>query len=103
RRCRGWMASQIRGMVRNPRYTGVQRWRVSHFATDPDTRKVERRKRPDCEWIATHNEALRIVSDELFARVKARTQSRTDPDQRLRSGGVAKYPLSGLLKCSRCG
>lgn len=103
RRCRGWMGSQVRGMVRNPRYTGLQRWRVSQFATDPDTRKVERRARPSAEWVTTTNESLRIVSAELFERALARTQSRTDPDKRLRSGGVPKYPLSGLLKCSHCG
>jgi len=103
RRCRGWMASQIRGMVRNVRYTGAQRWRVSQFATDPDSHKIERRARPESEWVATHNEALRLVSDKLFARAQERTQSRSDPDKRLRSGGIPKYPLSGLLKCSHCG
>jgi site-specific DNA recombinase len=50
----------------------------------------------------THkDEALRIVSDELFARAQRRT--RLGGDQRLKSGGKPKYLLSGLLECGVCG
>jgi hypothetical protein len=46
---------------------------------------------------------LRIVSDELFERAQVRARTGVNRDKRLKSGGKAKYLLSGLLKCSECG
>jgi site-specific DNA recombinase len=43
------------------------------------------------------------VSDELFARAQGRTRVRANSDVRLKSGGRAKYLLSGLLVCGECG
>jgi hypothetical protein len=50
RRCRGWMASAVRGMLKNPLYTGQQRWNASQYLRDPDTGKDRRRARPESEW-----------------------------------------------------
>lgn len=103
RRATGWMGSCIRGILKNPLYTGLQRWNVSMFVRNPETVKIVRRKRPKSEWVVNHDESLRIVSDELFAAAQCRTQDRSDPNKKLRAGGKPKYPLSGLLKCSACG
>jgi len=95
------LGSCIRGILKNPLYTGLQRWNVSMFVRNPETEKIVRRKRPKSEWVVNHDESLRIVSDELFAAAQCRTQDRSDPNKKLRAGGKPKYPLSGLLKCQR--
>jgi site-specific DNA recombinase len=84
-----------------PPYTGTVHWNTSEWVKDPDTGKRSRRERPRAEWITHKDEALRIVSDELFARAQRRT--RLGGDQRLKSGGKPKYLLSGLLECGVCG
>lgn len=103
RRCRGWVASAIRVILRNPLYTGHVRWNVSQFVRDPDSGKHKRRRRSQAEWVTHHDESLRIVSDELFDRVQARMQAFANSDKRLKSGGKVKYVLSGLLYCEACG
>lgn len=103
RRCSGWADSAVRVILHNPLYTGRQRWNTSAFVRDPDTKAYLRRRRPQIEWVENKIEALRIVSDELFARVQQRRQTLASTDPRLKSGGKAKFLLSGLLKCSVCG
>lgn len=48
------------------------------------------------------DESLRIIPDELFERAQARTRAAANSDKRLKSGGRAKYLLSGLLVCNVC-
>jgi site-specific DNA recombinase len=104
RRCKGWINSSVRSILRNPLYTGVQHWNTSQYLRDPDTGKDRRRARPRAEWTVSRQEHLRIVSDELFQRAQSRTRARANPgDARLKAGGKAKYLLSGLLTCGRCG
>ncbi|MGO8854420.1 MAG: recombinase family protein [Steroidobacteraceae bacterium] len=102
RRSNGWVASGVRGIVINPLYTGALRWNVSRFEKDPDTGKSLRRRRPQTEWVVHQVEALRIVTDELFASAQARTRPMTPAEKRLKAGGSPKYLLSGLLKCDVC-
>ena len=102
RRCRGWMASAIRVILKNPLYCGRMRWNVSQFVRDPDTGKYKRRRRPQTDWVENREESLRIISDEVFERAQARTRASADSDKRLKSGGKARYLLSGLLVCKVC-
>lgn len=102
RRCTGWMGSAVRVILRNPLYTGTVRWNVCQFIRDPDSEKYKRRTRPKSDWHTYKDESLRIISDELFARVEARTRG-PKGDERVRSGGKPKYLLSGLLRCKVCG
>lgn len=87
----------------NPLYTGVQRWNASRFEKDPDTGKTLRRRRPQSEWVVNQLEELRIVNDDLFAAAQLRTRRLKDGEKQSRSGGGARYLLSGLLKCELCG
>ena len=103
RRCRGWVGSAVRVILMNPLYTGLVRWNVSQFLRDPDSGKYKRRRRSRDEWVSHRDEALRIISDELFEQVQERFRSRANPDKRLRTGGKAKYLLSGLMYCESCG
>lgn len=103
RRCRGWVASAIRVMLRNPLYTGHVRWNVSQFVRDPDSGKCKRRRRSEAEWASHHDDSLRIVPDAIFEQVQARMRAHTNHDQRLKTGGKIKYLLSGLMYCEMCG
>lgn len=104
RRCKGWLGSSVRSILKNPLYTGQQHWNTSQYLRDPDTGKDRRRARPRAEWTVVRQEHLRIVSDDLFQRAQTRTRARANPgDARLKAGGKAKYLLSGLLTCGRCG
>jgi hypothetical protein len=53
-------------------------------------------------WVEHRDEALRIITDELYERAQARTRVAANSDKRLKSGGRAKYLLSGLLVCNVC-
>ncbi len=103
RRCRGWMASTVRVIVCNVRYTGLIRWNTSEWVKDPDSGKRLRRERPRSEWHEYRDESLRIISDETYERAQRRSRDIANPDKRLKRGGKVKYLLSGLLKCNVCG
>jgi site-specific DNA recombinase len=103
RRHSGWMGNGVRVILLNPLYTGAMRWNATRFEKDPDTGKTLRRKRPQSEWVVNHIEALRIVSDEMFASAQQRTRPVNPGDSRLRTGGRVKYLRSGLLMCETCG
>ena len=97
------MGSGVRVILVNPLYTGAMRWNASRFEKDPDTGKTLRRRRPQSEWVVNQVEALRLVSDAIFASAQARTRPMTDVEKHLRAGGRPKYLLSGLLNCEVCG
>jgi site-specific DNA recombinase len=70
--------------------------------------------RPPGEWIVAHQPELRIVSDELWEKVKTRQRERAERigarvrrglsgHQARATGTYPKYLLSGLLKCGICG
>ncbi len=70
--------------------------------------------RPPGEWTVAHQPELRIVSDELWEKVKARQRERAEQigarvrrglsgHQARATGTYPKYLLSGLLKCGICG
>ncbi|GFE79257.1 resolvase [Steroidobacter agaridevorans] len=102
RRCKGWMGSAVRVILRNPLYGGRVRWNVSQFVRDPDSGSYKRRRRPKAEWVEHQDESLRIIPNELFEKAQARTRAAVNSDKRLKSGGKAKYLLSGLLVCNVC-
>lgn len=103
RRCRGWVGSAIRVILRNPLYTGHVRWNVSQFVRDPDSGSYQRRRRSEAEWVHHHDEALRIVSDELFGKARARLQQSAARGSGIRTGRNVKFLLSGFLVCGSCG
>jgi site-specific DNA recombinase len=103
RRADGWMASGVRAILLNPLYKGQLKWNRTTWTRDPDTKKRVRRKRPKAEWVEKTLPEIRIVEDATWAMVALRMSSLKDGDKRLKNGGVAKYLLSGLLRCDKCG
>jgi len=102
RRCSGWVGSGVRTITQTPIYGGLVRWNANTYVKNPDTGAVKCKPRPRSEWIEYRDESLRIVSDELIAQVQARMKARSSPNKNLRSGGKAKFLLSGLLRCGCC-
>jgi hypothetical protein len=97
RRCRGWVASAVRVMLRNPLYTGCVRWNVSEFARGSGLWKVQ--ASAAIRGGVGEPSRRRIVSDEVFQSVQMRMRQLANNDKRLKSGGKAKYLLSGLMYC----
>jgi site-specific DNA recombinase len=102
-----WSRSQIRSMLRNPKYTGYNVWNRH------DKRKGRPLLRPRSEWVwsptPTHEA---IVSRELFDQVEERahrnkvaaktsTTARPYHGTPLRKGRT--YVLRGRVRCGMCG
>ena len=106
------------GILNNCLYDGRYIWNRREWRKNPDTGKRTYVKRPKGDWIETEMPELRIISPELWGRVKDR-QARLSSEQgeRVRLGLRAasasasgcstgrgfKYLFSGMLKCSQCG
>ena len=121
RRRAGWLCSAIAGdpvrgtgILNNESYRGVVVWNRSRWirsAADSANRRAV--ANPRSEWIEQHDESLRIVSDELWGRVKARQRQRAHgigarietglSRKQAATGRAPRYIFSGWLTCSECG
>ena len=122
RRKGGWCASAIHGnptrglgILNNETYVGRVIWNRSRWVRSAaDSSKRRQVQNPRKDWIVREDERLRIVSSELWARVKARQvdqahrigariaagMSKADA---IRTGAGPKFLLSSLLRCGVCG
>jgi DNA invertase Pin-like site-specific DNA recombinase len=113
-RGKGWGASTINGnaergvgIINNQLYVGRLIWNRLKFLKDPETGKRRSRLNEGRDVVEKDVPELRIVSDELWVRVKARQKAVSFTV----SGAVKKpwdrrrprYLLSGLAKCGCCG
>jgi DNA invertase Pin-like site-specific DNA recombinase len=111
-----WMASAVYNMLDNEIYAGQVVWNKSVWVKDPDTGRRIRRPRLESEWHRMTDESLRIISEKLSKKVKARQEQVKNENKRLReslqrgvlqNGAVAgRKPSnfwSGLLVCGKCG
>jgi hypothetical protein len=102
------------GILNNPLYSGRFVWNRRECRKNPDTGKRVHVRRDESEWITAERPDLRIVWEQLWAKVKARQEwQRSGLGAKVREGltqsGQVKaqkgfrYLLSGLLKCDECG
>jgi site-specific DNA recombinase len=99
------------GLLNNELYIGNYVWNRSRWVRNPDTGKKTRIARPEQEWVTKEMPALRIVSPELWDRVKSRQKTQHERGlvvrkalhKNARTGAGPKYLFSGLLKCHCCG
>lgn len=92
------------GILRNPIYAGSVTWNKRIGKKVPGTGRRIQRRRPESEWIQYQDEALRIVSDNLFDRVQARLKTvRAGASPENKRGRPPRYLLTGLLVCDSCG
>jgi site-specific DNA recombinase len=104
-----WSKHAIQCMLSNDRYRGKLTYGRSKESQDPETGKRERSERPANEWKTREDPELRIVPEELFARVHELRKIRTGKIGIQRTGGLNRtaasrqYLFSGLLTCGLCG
>jgi site-specific DNA recombinase len=122
RRKAGWVASAIHGnpvrglgILNNELYRGVVVWNRSRWIRSAaDSSKRRQVQNPKSEWITRQEERLRIISEELWQRVRARQIDQTHrigervksgmtKAQAIRTGAGPKFLLSSLLRCAECG
>ena len=105
----GWPPATIHGVrakgtgiLNNEVYRGVMLWGRTAKVRHPDTGRRIPRRRDRNEWFRKEVSELRIVSEELWNRARARQKEVT----RLTGGGrynPTRHLFSGLLKCPVCG
>ncbi len=104
-----WCPTAIQAMLRRELYIGRVVWNRSLWVKEPGTNKRLRRPRPQSEWRILERPELRIISNELWQRVRERlawvkkvygTQHR---EGLLHRAALSPYLLTGFLKCGECG
>ncbi len=108
REAAGWCPSAIREMLYNSRYAGRVIWNRAHFVKVPGKNRRVARPRPPEEWRTVAAEHLRIVPEELWARVHKRLLDLKrlygqDRARGLSRSATSPYLFSGLLVCAECG
>lgn len=97
-----WSQGAIKTIVENPKYLGEFIWNKFEKGYRKGT-KV-RTKRPESEWIHVSRPDLRILDEELCARIDARLATRKSfAGAAGRVGREPKYLLAGLARCGVCG
>ena len=95
------------GILNNETYIGRLVFNRRNFRKNPETENREARLNDRSEWVVGEVPELRIVSDELWAKVKERqieveaSFSHTTTN-RLNRTHRPSYLLSGLLECGHC-
>ena len=107
---RSWCTSSVRTILKNERYLGRMVWNKKRKVRVPGTGRRVHRPRPESEWVTAEAPHLRIIPDELWAKVEKRFGVVRELWQResgrpgLASGQQRRvYFFSGLLKCGVCG
>lgn len=91
------------GLLNNTLYAGVYIWNRSQWVKDPDTGRRQRIERPRSEWRIVDVPHLRIVSQEVWDRVRARIDEGRDEHGRKRQHRPTRTLFGGNLICPRCG
>jgi DNA invertase Pin-like site-specific DNA recombinase len=118
---RPWSNTTIRGQVgrgtgilNNSLYHGFIDWNRCAYTKNPKTGKRVARPNPVERWERVEAPELRIVDEELWARVKARqealrqamgkgsSQNKRGAGNHLNEAHRPRFLLSGLLRCGCC-
>ena len=106
---KGWAPSTVRSVLGRELYRGVAVWgklrRCNAWGA------VDWAERPEAEWVRTPRPDLRVVSDELWHRVRSRRADVEGRAVRFDSGRLSGRPpkhaiknlLAGLGSCGTCG
>lgn len=94
-----WKSTEIKYILSNKMYIGDI---VNHKTESVDITRGTTRKIPEDEQIVVHNEALRIIEDEVWDK-KERILKQRNEKLKDRKGHSTKHILSGILYCQNCG
>jgi len=112
RKAQGWTWTTVSGsrrkgtgILNNELYRGTCLWNRSAKLRDPETGKRITRCRGGEDWLRVQVPDLRIVSEGLWHRVKARQAASVKDRRERQRGGATRhaYLFSGLLRCGQCG
>jgi len=76
-----WNPRLVRGLLKRECYRGTVEWGRTERVRDQEAGRIEMRKKPDGEIIRVPAPELRIVDDELAAKVDARLNSKDEPGE----------------------
>jgi site-specific DNA recombinase len=91
------------GILNNSAYIGVYIWNRSQWIKDPDTGARVRQDRPQDEWKTVKRDHYRIISDELWRKVRQRMGAERLNAGTSGAGRPARTLFGGLLRCPLCG
>lgn len=108
-----WLASAVLTILGNELYTGRVMYGRRQFIKDDDS-GLRSATAPTEAVIERHEHRLRLVSDELWHRVRGRQAAQAhrigegvkrglSQAAALRDGTGSRYLLSGLMRCAHCG
>ncbi len=101
----GWSPSTVYEVLHRPLYRGDVVWnKTKKRGTDG---KIDVTTRPKAEWLTRHDDALRIIAEDVWGAVHerfTRRLARIEPGRRaVRDLTTSKYLLSGFARCATCG
>jgi DNA invertase Pin-like site-specific DNA recombinase/flagellar biosynthesis chaperone FliJ len=96
------------GILNNPSYIGRIVWNKRQYRKNPDTERRTARMNDADQWVSSEVPTMRIVSDDLWERVRARDAEIGDLYQNARTNRLnatqrPEYLLSRMLECAECG
>ena len=96
------------GILNNELYIGRLVWNRQRFLKDPETGRRVSRLNPEEDWVVHDVPELRIIDDDLWAKVKKRQATIRARYVKEDGNGLTatrrtRYLFSGLIKCSECG
>ena len=115
RAAKGWSPATISRILDNEKYAGRWAWNKTESRRDPRTGRRRRFEKPESEWMVREDEELRIVSPELWEKVRERRKAmhRTWPggdgkrgfsaEQGSRQAHFPTHLLAGAMTCGSCG
>jgi site-specific DNA recombinase len=107
-----WVYNAVRRVLHNERYLGQQILGQRKFLRRPETRQKVARPQPRETWRIRERPDLRIVPDELWARVHGRlggvsASLRRQADSNLLRGrnvnAHSRHLFTGVMRCGVCG
>lgn len=96
----------VRGILNNEIYIGKYYWNRSTSMRNPETGRVSVRVKEKDKWIISPKPELRIISGELWNKVKKRQRQLNDMGHGRYMKTIPAYSvnlLTGLMICGQCG
>lgn len=96
----------LRGILNNEIYIGKYYWNRSTSMRNPETGQIHIRMKDPEKWILSLKPELRIISDDLWDKVKKRQRQSKGISNGRYMKAKASYSLNlltGLMTCSQCG
>ncbi|WP_436051552.1 recombinase family protein [Rhizobium leguminosarum] len=96
------------GILNNQSYIGRIVWNKREYRKNPDTERRTARMNDADQWVSKDVPTMRIVSDNLWARARARDAEigelyQSAKTNRLNATQRPEYLLSRMLECAECG